>query len=180
MDTDTAPTSPVMPRSTPFESARAEPPSGLAAGLPAAIPTSAGERGDRNSVFGQLVKDDGDIAGLVAYSIYKQNKLDWLRAFEQAKGRAPDETELASYIIGEGTPRRLATYRHLAEATLAGNGPEIDGAPASPARAIPAARRFGGRSGEGLTTGIIALYVLIAVLFVVGFYLAMHYSGPRR
>ena len=46
------------------------------------------------------------IAGLVAYSIYKQNKLDWLAAFETAKGRAPNDAELASYIIGEGTPRR--------------------------------------------------------------------------
>src|SRR3954468_14307437 len=38
---------------------------------------SGAEDGDRNPVFTNLVKADNDIVGLVAYSIYKQNKLDW-------------------------------------------------------------------------------------------------------
>lgn len=134
---------------------------------------------ERNNVFGQLVTDDSDIAGLVAYSIYKQNKLDWLTAFEKAKGRVPNGDELASYIIGEGTPRRIATYRHLAEATLAGNGPEIGGAPGQAPRVAPRAR---GPSAErrALTTGLIAAYALVAVLFVVGFLLAAHYTISSR
>ncbi|GAC1329759.1 MAG: hypothetical protein NVSMB26_06400 [Beijerinckiaceae bacterium] len=85
------------------------------------------EEGERNPVFSQLVKADGDIIGLVAYSIYKQNKLDWLLAFQRAFAREPNEQENAAYIIGEATPRRLATYRHLAESTLAGSGPDVPG-----------------------------------------------------
>ena len=177
MDSDAAPTVPLMPRSTPFDPARVEPGPKVAATFPA----GSLDRSARNNVFGHLVQDDGAIAGLVAYSIYKQHKLDWLRAFESAKGRAPDENELASYIIGEGTPRRLATYRHLAEATLAGHGPEVDGVttPARPPLALSGrfARR---RIGEGFAIGMIALYGLIAVLFVVGFYLAMHFTATTR
>ena len=95
------------------------------AGLrPDAIMDRDGE-GERNEVFGALVRDDSDIVGLVAYSIYKQNKHDWLIAFNKAKGREPTEGELSAYIIGENTPRRLATYRHLAEATLDGRGPTM-------------------------------------------------------
>jgi len=75
---------------------------------------------DSNSVFQKLVTADDDVVGLVAYSIYKQNKLDWLRAFEKQRGVVPGAAEVAAYIIGENTPRRLATYRHLAESTLAG------------------------------------------------------------
>ena len=177
MDSDTAPAVPLMPRSTPFAA--------VPAGSEASVAATAGAgRSDRNGVFAHLVHDDGDIAGLVAYSIYKQNKLDWLRAFEAAKGRAPDENELASYIIGEGTPRRLATYRHLAEATLAGKGPEVDGAPTSLARPSIGARRSrvfaGGRLQEGFATGALALYGLIAILFIVGFYLAMHFTATTR
>ena len=179
MDSDAAPTGPVMPRSKPLEMPPPAP-SGMSASMPAAVPVAAADRSDRSNVFGHLVHDDGDIAGLVAYSIYKQHKLDWLRAFEAAKGRAPDENELASYIIGEGTPRRLATYRHLAEATLAGNVPGLDGAPAQAGRPALAARRFGGRLGEGLAAGMLALYGLIAVLFALGFYLAMHYTATTR
>ena len=181
MESDIVPTSPLMPRSSPFEPARDQPSHGVSSPASSAgVAVEAVDRSDRSSVFAHLVKDDGDIAGLVAYSIYKQNKLDWLRAFEVIKARAPDENELAAYIIGEGTPRRLATYRHLAEATLAGNGPEVDGAPGSATRAPAATRRLGRSAGEGLAGGMIALYGLIAALFVLGFYLAMHYTAVTR
>jgi hypothetical protein len=80
---------------------------------------------DRNPVFEMLVAGDTDIIGLVAYSIYKQNKRDWLIAFATARGREPTEDERISYIIGDSTPRRLATFRHLAQATLEGRGPDV-------------------------------------------------------
>lgn len=174
MDNETTSTLPILPRSAPFDPARPEPQ------RVSPVPSGAADQGDRNNVFGHLVNDDGDIAGLVAYSIYKQHKLDWLRAFESAKGRVPDDNELSSYIIGEGTPRRLATYRHLAEATLAGNGPEVDGA-ASPRPPVAARTRFAGRrTGEGFAPGMLVLYGLIAVLFIVGFYLALHFTATSR
>ena len=141
-------------------------------------PSTTLEDSDRNSVFRHLVKEDADIAGLVAYSIYKQNKLDWLTAFEAAKGRAPNDAELASYIIGEGTPRRLATYRHLAEATLAGHGPDVEG---GGSRTITPFRRGGGSIGSSAPSPIlVGIYVLIAILFVIGFWFAAHYTMASR
>ncbi len=131
------------------------------------------ESGDRNGVFRHLVKDDTDIPGLVAYSIYKQNKLDWLAAFEATKSRAPNDAELASYIIGEGTPRRLATYRHLAEATLAGHGPDVEGGTGKGATSLSFR---GGRRANALSPALIAGYVLMAFLFVIGFWLAVHFT----
>ena len=122
---------------------------------------------EANGIFRNLVSDDADIAGLVAYSIYKQNKLDWLAAFEAAKGRAPDDTELASYIIGEGTPRRIATYRHLAEATLSGKGPEGSG------RGLG---RPALRDGSALSPTAIAAYAVILLVMLVGFWMALHYT----
>jgi hypothetical protein len=80
---------------------------------------SSSSAGDRNSIFKRLVTADDDVVGLVAYSLYKQSKLDWIGAFEQDRGRVPNDGELGSYIIGEGTARRLGTYRHLAETALA-------------------------------------------------------------
>ena len=163
-----------MPKSTPFAPviAGAEvTPSAMSQPIERQVP------GERNLVFASLVKDDGDIAGLVAYSIYKQHKLDWLTAFEAAKRRAPNEAELASYIIGEGTPRRLATYRHLAEATLAGNGPDNAGQ-ATPGRAPFQKRSFAGRGV--VSPGMIVTYALIAVLFLVGLWLAAHFTMNSR
>jgi hypothetical protein len=93
-----------------------------ATGLPA-HPELEGEV-ERNPIFDALVgTDEGDVAGLVAYSIYKQNKRAWLDDFVKTTGRAPSDAEARSYIIGESTERRIATYRRLAASTLAGDTP---------------------------------------------------------
>ena len=158
----------------PLSPAASRAPTGLppaSAALPPAANATSADR-ERTGVFTSLVKEDSDISGLVAYSIYKQNKLDWLQAFEAAKGRAPDEAELAAYIIGESTPRRLATYRHLAESTLAGNGPDVGATARSPsARAVPATGM--------LTPNMLVVYAIIAVLFVVGFWLGQQRLDPN-
>ena len=104
---DTAPLKVQLPR------AAAPLPAPAAAGKPEAT----GEA-ERNPIFDALVSPDEDIAGLVAYSIYKQNKRAWLDDFIKATGRSPTEAESRAYIIGESTERRLTTYRHLAAATL--------------------------------------------------------------
>ncbi len=168
----TASTVTAMPKSTPFAPVIAGADTATSSMSPALAERSA--NGDRNVVFASLVKDDGDIAGLVAYSIYKQHKLDWLTAFEAMKGHVPNEAELTSYIIGEGTPRRLATYRHLAEAVLAGNGPDVAGQPA-PGRA-PFQRRPKPLIRGTMTPGLIATYGLIALLFLIGLWLAAHFT----
>jgi len=92
--------------------------SAVAGGLVATNPPSDQAGGRAKGIFGALVSGDHDIVGLVAYALYKQSKLDWMGAFEKGHGRAPNEVELNSYIVGEGTSRRLATYRHLAETAL--------------------------------------------------------------
>ncbi len=112
---------------------------------------------ERNPIFEALVTREGEVAGLVAYSIYKQNKRAWLQDFIKATGRPPSDAETRSYIIGESTDRRLVTYRHLAAATLAGQGPETPGAYANAAG--PA------RSGLFYVVGAIVLVAALGVLW---------------
>lgn len=131
----------------------------------------------RNAVFAALVKGDSDITGLVAYSIFKQNELDWLQEFRSAKGREPTEGEADSYIIGESTPRRLATYRHLADATLTGNGPDVaSGGPATPRAG--ALQQQPARSSGGLGMSAIVYFILTLVLLVAVYYSA-RYGVPK-
>ena len=147
-----------------------------AAGFVALAPkagTAVAPDAEKNLVFSSLVRGDGDIAGLVAYSIYKQNKLDWLQAFETAKSRAPNEAELSAYVLGESTPRRLATYRHLAEATLAGNGPEIDGSGMAP--------RWDKKPGKsGLSGALLAVLGIVVAVAAAGLWLVAHYTLTAR
>jgi hypothetical protein len=83
----------------------------------------ARDEADRNPIFDALVSSEGEIAGLVAYSIYKQNKRDWLEDFKKLTGRLPTDSETRAYIIGESTARRLAIYRQLAQITLGQQAP---------------------------------------------------------
>ena len=137
---------------------------GAAGPLPRAVglpmrPELEGEI-ERNPIFDALVgADEEDIAGLVAYSIYKQNKRSWLDDFVKTTGRAPSEAETRSYIIGESTERRLAIYRRLAASTLAGE--------ASPRLA----RRLKGPMSRTAAGALWALAIIVA-LGVIG--LAIH------
>lgn len=132
----------------------------------------------RNAVFAALVKGDADITGLVAYSIFKQNELDWLQEFRSAKGREPSEGEADSYIIGESTPRRLATYRHLADATLSGNGPDVaSGGPATP-RAVALQQNQAAKPSGGFGMSAVVYFILTLVLLVAVYYSA-RYGVPK-
>src|ERR1700677_2416044 len=122
-------------------------------------PAAATEESERNPIFDSLVGSDGEIAGLVAYSIYKQNKRAWLDDFIKITKRTPTEAETRSYIIGESTERRLATYRQLAAATLGGQSVRLKGAPVARSR----------------LTGPLWALVAFAALAVVG--LALRYAG---
>ena len=86
------------------------------------LTTVAREEAERNPIFDALVSSEGEVSGLVAYSIYKQNKREWLEDFKKLTGRLPTDAETRAYIIGESTTRRLATYRQLAQTTLGDQG----------------------------------------------------------
>ena len=135
---------------------------------------SAEGASEHNQVFTNLVTGDSDILGLVAYSLYKQNKHDWLVGFRKTKERQPNENELAAYILGESTPRRLSTYRHLAEATLEGRGPTgAAGADSFKQRnyAIAARHAPAASVGPNRNWGRIGL-IGLAVIAAIGVYLA--------
>jgi hypothetical protein len=132
-----------------------------ALGKPPVEPDDDTTEAERNTIFDSLVKVEGEVPGLVAYSIYKQNKRAWLNDFLKATGRPPTEAESRAYIIGESTERRLATYRHLAAATLAGQGPE---APTSSSSARAFARSGVARPVSFYLVWAIVLIVALAVL----------------
>jgi hypothetical protein len=111
---------------------------------------------ERNTIFDSLVRVEGEVAGLVAYSIYKQNKRAWLNDFQKIVGRPPTEAETRAYIIGESTERRLATYRHLAQSTLAGQGPE-------------GATRGAGFGGRPVTFYVLWAIVIVVAVGILGF-----------
>jgi len=122
---------------------------------------------ERNAVFSELVTGDQDVVGLVAYSIYKQNKHDFLVAFAQMKGREPTPVEISAYIVGESTPRRLSIYRHLAEATLEGRGPDapLAGAGGKAPRKKNAAGGLQSMLLWAILAGVLAVFIYLLARF---------------
>ena len=140
----------------------------------ASAPAKADAGDGRNPIFEMLVSGDNDIVGLVAYSIYKQNKRDWLMAFSKSRGREPNEDEVAAYIIGDSTPRRIATFRHLAQAALDGRAPET---PSRPAQAPAPAKTARDSSA---TVSLRVSVLTLGLVIILAAYVAVRVGLPGR
>jgi hypothetical protein len=77
----------------------------------------------RRGMFDDLVDNETDVVGFVAYGLYKLSKRDWIEAHALRTHRPPTQVEVDSFVIGERTARRIATYRRLAADILAADAP---------------------------------------------------------
>ncbi|MBD5805347.1 hypothetical protein AZOA_48000 [Azoarcus sp. Aa7] len=66
-------------------------------------------------IYKDLVEDEGDIIGAIAYSIYKSRKIEYIRQFEDEHGRSPNDDELAEFNRAAKLPGQLEDYRDKAE-----------------------------------------------------------------
>jgi len=78
-----------------------------------------------NPVFEKLVQEnvseDYDIAGLVAYGIYKLSKREWLLTHQDDTGAKPDAAAHEAFAKSQ-TPKVLEGYRTQANAAVANYG----------------------------------------------------------
>jgi hypothetical protein len=71
-----------------------------------------------NYVYDKLVKSDNDIAGMVAYCIYKQHKIEFITKFKKDKGREPSDDECESFFMSAITDTQLDNYHKKAEGVV--------------------------------------------------------------
>ena len=50
-----------------------------------------------NSIYSKLVRDEKDIIGHVAYSLYKAGKADYIEKFKSENGKEPEEKDLEHF-----------------------------------------------------------------------------------
>lgn len=74
---------------------------------------------DYNNIYRILVKDRSDMVGRIAYSLYKEEKINWITDFRSKNKRKPTDEELESMFCG---PHRhkdcIDRYRLHAESIL--------------------------------------------------------------
>jgi hypothetical protein len=87
-----------------------------------------------HDTFEKLVTDDNDFVGMVAYTIYKRQKIEWIDAFKQHNNQDPDANQLASGFMSVSTmPSQMDAYKEQAltlvnnflEATLSEKAQEL-------------------------------------------------------
>lgn len=68
-----------------------------------------------NWVYKELVANEGDVTGALAYVLYKQEKIAFIADFVSKNQRQPDDTDLAPFHAMTRLSQRLDAYRVSAE-----------------------------------------------------------------
>lgn len=89
------------------------PPKSLAGKPPHASSLPNASEPTHNVVYEQLVKNDVDIVGQLAYCLYKQSKQQYLQAFEARNARRPTDQEVRIHVDCAEIPA-LDMYREKA------------------------------------------------------------------
>lgn len=76
-----------------------------------------------NFIYAELVKNPNDLAGRLAYSIYKERKISYIEQKKEELNRELSEEEITSYH--EATLHHCSDYRAQAETILAEHSKKI-------------------------------------------------------
>lgn len=71
---------------------------------------------DYNFIYTRLVGSETDILGVIAYSVYKRQKIEYIEAIRRKHDRRPDERELASFHALTNSSTQLDSYNQQAAA----------------------------------------------------------------
>lgn len=64
-----------------------------------------------NYIFSELVNDEDDILGQLAYSVYKRQKIEYIHAFKERNGTDPLDCDLAAFHDISNSSSQLEAYR---------------------------------------------------------------------
>ncbi|MFK3943185.1 hypothetical protein ACI2KC_16110 [Pseudomonas monteilii] len=73
------------------------------------------ENGGYNFIYTELVKNEDDILGIIAYSLYKRQKIEFIKAFKAKHGRDPTDADLSHFHEVSNSSFQLQAYRDQAD-----------------------------------------------------------------
>jgi hypothetical protein len=69
------------------------------------------EENSYNSIYEKLVESEDDINGMIAYALYKREKIEFIRGSLSKYSRPPNEAERESFHLSSNTDARLNAYK---------------------------------------------------------------------
>ena len=67
-----------------------------------------------NFIYSQLVEDQNDILGIIAYSMYKRQKIEYIRSIAEKFGREPTDSEFQNFYAISNSNSQLENYQSQA------------------------------------------------------------------
>ncbi|NVJ61835.1 MAG: hypothetical protein HWE27_15690 [Gammaproteobacteria bacterium] len=52
----------------------------------------------KHNTFGDIIEEEGDFVGYVAYALYKEQKVKWIHAYKDKTGEFPTPTQIEIYF----------------------------------------------------------------------------------
>jgi len=73
-----------------------------------------------NHIYSVLVENDQDTLGIIAYSLYKRQKIEFIQSFKAKHAREPKDMDLAPFHDVSNSPTQLESYRNQASQLVQG------------------------------------------------------------
>ncbi|WP_286915568.1 MULTISPECIES: hypothetical protein [unclassified Pseudomonas] len=73
-----------------------------------------------NHIYSILVENEQDTLGVIAYSLYKRQKIEFIKAFKVKHDREPGDEDLAPFHDVSNSPSQLESYRNQASQLIQG------------------------------------------------------------
>ncbi|MFK5666341.1 hypothetical protein ACI2OW_10630 [Pseudomonas shirazica] len=67
-----------------------------------------------NHIYSVLVENEQDTLGIIAYSLYKRQKIEFIQAFKIKHDREPKDEDLAPFHDVSNSPSQIESYRNQA------------------------------------------------------------------
>lgn len=72
-----------------------------------------------HNIFDDIINDDNDFVGKVAYSIYKQEKVAWVKHYENEHGKFPSKEDIQTFFHSPMSRKEsIERFRNEAESVV--------------------------------------------------------------
>lgn len=131
-----------------------------------------------NYIYSKLVKDQNDVVGMLAYSIYKQHKIEFIEDFKKKKNAAPTDSDIENFIMSSVTQSQLEKYRESANAVLSeivakSVQTELMSVDYEVQKAVePVVKKHSCSSGKTICLNIVASFIfsiILVIIFILGY-----------
>lgn len=139
-----------------------------------------------NYIYKELVADESDILGKLAYSLYKRQKIEYIQAFREKHGEDPTDADLTAFHDISNNATQLDGYRNQAaqlalsflETSLANEAKELEDLYS--AKANNEIRSFRPGFWMGVSQSVVGSACFILLLGCLVFFTWSLKQGPRQ